>query len=123
MYDKDFLKQVDLDKNKTIYVKIYNLNLQEEVREEISGKVTSGNINIDGTSTVRRTCSLTLVADEINITDFLWTLNTKIKLFIGVSNNVNKKYDDILWFKQGTFVLTNFSVSYTTNNYTINLSG
>lgn len=121
--DKEFLKQLDLDRNKEIYIKIYNLNFEEQPREEIVGKVTAGSINIDGTSAVRRTCSLTLVADEININDYLWALNTKIKILIGIRNTINSKYDDIIWFNQGIFILTTFNVSYTTNNYTIQLSG
>ena len=47
MNDKDFLKQLDLVKNKETYIKIYNLNFDEQPREEIEGKVISGSINID----------------------------------------------------------------------------
>ena len=123
MNDKDFLKQLDLVKNKETYIKIYNLNFDEQPREEIEGKVISGSINIDGTSAVRRTCSLSIVADEININNYLWSLNTKIKIKIGLKNNINNNYDNIIWFNQGTFILTSFSVSYSSNSYTINLSG
>ena len=123
MNDKDFLKQLDLVKNKETYIKIYNLNFDEQPRDEIEGKVISGSINIDGTSAVRRTCSLSIVADEININNQLWSLNTKIKIKIGLKNNINNNYDNIIWFNQGTFILTSFSVSYSSNSYTINLSG
>ena len=96
MNDKDFLKQLDLVKNKETYIKIYNLNFDEQPREEIEGKVISGSINIDGTSAVRRTCSLSIVADEININNYLWSLNTKIKIKIGLKNNINNNYDNII---------------------------
>ena len=97
--DKNFLKQLDLDRNKKTFVKIHNLNFNEEPIEEIIGKVTSGNINIDGSSAVRRTCSLTIVANELNINDYLWAINTKIKIYIGVENNIDSKYENIIWFK------------------------
>lgn len=121
--DKDFLKQLDLVKNKETYIKIYNLNFDEQPLEEIEGKVTSGSINIDGASAVRRTCSLSLVAQDININNYLWSLNSKIKIMIGLKNTINDKYDDIIWFNQGIFILTSFNVSYTVNSYTISLSG
>ena len=38
--------------------------------EEITGKITGGSINIDGSSSVRRTCSLTLVADDVKVNDY-----------------------------------------------------
>lgn len=121
--DKDFLKQLDLEKNKETYVKILNLNFNEEVRESIEGKVVSGSINIDGASAVRRTCSLSMVADEININDYLWGLHTKIQIFIGLKNNINPEYEDVIWFNQGIYILTSFNISYNTSSYTINLSG
>jgi hypothetical protein len=38
--------------------------------EEITGRITSGSINVDGASAVRRTCNLTLAANEVNINNF-----------------------------------------------------
>ena len=46
-----------------IYAKIISLDFYENPIESIEGKVTGGNINIDGNSSVRRSCSLTLVSD------------------------------------------------------------
>ncbi|WP_291627906.1 hypothetical protein [Clostridium sp.] len=48
---------------------------------------------------MRRTCNLTLIAKDINIKDFNWSLNTKFKLEIGLTNNIDEKYPDIIWFK------------------------
>lgn len=121
--DKDFLKKLDLKKNKKTYIKILNLTFDEVVRESIEGKVTSGSINIDGDSAVRRTCSLSMIAEDININNYLWSINTKVRIFIGVENDIDSKYEKIIWFNQGLFILTSFNVSYTSNNYTINLSG
>jgi hypothetical protein len=62
LYDKEFLKQLDNLKNKTIFARITALTFQEHPIETIEGRVTQGSINIDGSSAVRRTCSLTIVA-------------------------------------------------------------
>jgi hypothetical protein len=38
--------------------------------EEITGKITSGSISVDGNSSVRRTCNLTLVANDVEVNNF-----------------------------------------------------
>lgn len=123
LFDKDFLYKLDQYHHKGLYAKIIALNFDENPIEQIEGRVTGGSINIDGTSSMRRSCSITLVANEVNINDFYWGLNTKFRFEIGVKNDINAKYPDIIWFLQGTFVITNFSTSLSTNSYTINISG
>jgi hypothetical protein len=85
--------------------------------------VTGGSISIDGTSTVRRTCNLTLVAQEMNINDFYWGLTHKFKLEIGIKNTINNNYPDVIWFPQGVYVITSFNTAIATNNYTITING
>ena len=67
MLDKEFLKELDKTALKEVYAEIYALNSDDEVIESIEGYVTQGSVNIDGASSVRRTCPLTIVADELNI--------------------------------------------------------
>jgi hypothetical protein len=66
--------------------------------EKIEGKITGGSINIDGNSSLRRTCNLSLVAKDVNITDFYWGISNKFKLEIGLKNFINSNYPDIIWF-------------------------
>ena len=121
--DVDFLKELCEQRERTVYARIVALNMQEEPMEEISGRVTQGSINIDGTSSVRRSFSLSMIANDININDYYWGLNTKIKLYIGLKNSINKKYDDIIWFKQGVFILSTFNTSQSVNSYSISVNG
>ena len=123
LLDKEFLHELDQSRHKEIYAKVISLDLNENPIEQIEGRVTAGSINIDGASAVRRTCSLSLVAKEVNINEFYWGLSNKFKLFVGLKNIINPKYPDIIWFKMGTYVITSFNTSLSTNNYTINLSG
>ena len=123
LMNKDFLKALDQENQREIFAKIVSLTFEEHPIEFITGRVTGGTINIDGNSTTRRTCSITLVAKELNIHDFYWGLNTKIMLFIGLKNNINTEYDNIIWFPQGIFLITDFSTNQTTNNYTVSISG
>jgi hypothetical protein len=99
MYDKEFLLNLDRNKNKTIYARIIALNLQEQPIESIEGRVTQGSISLDGASAVRRTCSLTITAQEFDYSNYLWGLNTKFALEIGVLNTVDGSYPEIIWFK------------------------
>lgn len=123
-YDREFLKQLDLQKNKVVYARITSLTFDESPVETIEGRVSSGgSINIDGASALRRTCSLSMVAQDVNIHDYYWGLNTKFKLEIGIDNFVDSNYPDRIWFKQGIYVITSFSCSVTTNNYSISIQG
>lgn len=121
--DVDFLKELCEQRERTVYARIVALNMQEEPMDEISGRVTQGSLNVDGTSSVRRSFSLSMVANDININDYYWGLNTKIKLYIGLKNSINKKYEDIIWFKQGTFILSTFNTSQSVNSYSISVNG
>ena len=118
-----FLLELDKQKHKTLYARIIALDLNESPIETIEGRVTQGSINIDGASAVRRTCSLTIVAQNFDYNNYLWGMNTKFKLEIGVVNTIDPSYPDIIWFKQGIYLITNFNVSSSTNNFTISLQG
>ena len=123
LLDNIFLEKLFTAYDREIYAKITALNFDELPTEEISGKVTGGSINVDGTSACRRTCSLTLVANEVNINDYYWGLNTKFELQIGLTNRIDEKYPDIVWFKEGIYLITTFSTALGTSNYTINIQG
>ena len=123
LYDKDFLKQLDEHRSKTIYARIIALTLDETPIETIEGRVTQGSVNVDGDSAVRRTCSLTLIAQDFDYNEFIWGLNTKFKLEIGVENTIDPVYPDIIWFKQGTYFISSFNTSHSTNNFSINVQG
>ena len=64
-----------------------------------------------------------MIAKELNINDFYWGLKNKFKLEIGLKNNINSHYPDIIWFPQGTYVINSFNTSQSTNNYNISISG
>lgn len=122
-YPKEFLHALDKQYNKIVYAKITSLSYDERPLKSIEGRVTSGSINLDGSSAVRRTCQLSMVTPEIDIANYLWGLETKFKLSIGVENQINKSYPEIIWFEQGIFLITSFSSALNTNSYTINISG
>lgn len=121
--DTDFLNKLTLNKERETYVRITALTKDELPIEYIEGKVTGGSINIDGTSAVRRTCSLSMIANDVNINDYYWGLKNKFKLEIGLRNMIDSNYPELIWFKQGLYIITSFSTTQNASSFTINISG
>ena len=120
LYNEEHLKKLYNDKNIIKYARITALTFQETPIETIEGRVTQGSINIDGNSALRRTCSLTIVADKFDYSDYIWGLKTKFKLEIGIYDNLLKQ---ICWFKEGIFLISNFNTSEQVKNFTITIQG
>ena len=121
--DDRFLNKLFSYPNREIYARVTALNFREKGMEFIEGRVTGGSINVDGNSIVRRTCSVSLVAQDVNINQFYWGLYNKFQLEIGLKNNLDPSYPDIIWFKQGIYIITNFNTTYNINSYNISISG
>ena len=123
LLDSEFLKKLDLERNRTTYARVTSLTNDSYPIERIEGVVTAGSINIDSKSAVRRVCNLTLTTDKLNINNIYWGLSTRVKIDIGLENKINANYDKIIWFPQGVYVLNSFKTSSQTNRYQISLSG
>lgn len=123
LLDADFLTSLDKVKNKKTYVKIISLNWEEDPIAEITGNIVSGSINVDGSSKVRRTCNISLITNDIKIDRINWTLRTKFYVFIGLENTISSKYESIIWFPQGMYVITSFNSSLNAQGYTISIQG
>ncbi len=124
--DSTFLQLIDRMKNKEQYVKITLLDFIERPIQEIQGQIISGNINLDGTSRIRRTCNLTMVAQEYendltNINNLI-SINKKVELEIGFLNTTEYyRSFDVIWFPLGVYVIINPSISSGSSGVTISL--
>ena len=127
MNDSNFLLEMDTAKIQTQYVKITILNWKEEPVREIQGITTGGTLSLNGKSAIRRTMNLSALVTEnqfANITEAqnLFSLNKKLFLEIGCSNNTNKYPEyPIIWYPQGTYVFNNCSLSHTTSGFSLSL--
>lgn len=124
--DSSFLQTIDKLQNKEQYVRITLLDFVEKPIRTIQGQVISGNINLDGTSSIRRTCNLTMVAQEYendltNVNNLI-SINKKVDLEIGILNTT-EYYSQfpIIWFPLGIYVIINPSISSGTSGVTISL--
>ena len=101
-----------MDKNKVVYVRIISLTNEESPIEYVEGITTGGSINLEGDSSVRRTCNLTFIAKNSTITDAYWGINTKFKLEI--KDQVNDK-----WNSMGIYLVAGFNTSKNINSINI----
>ena len=125
--DNEFLSIVDQMNIREQVVKLTLLNWNEEPIRDIQGLVTGGSLNIDGSSSMRRTANISLVVADNTAAyddlDNLFSINKKIYLEIGLFNTTNY-YNDypIIWFPQGLFIIDSMSLSHDTNSSSISLS-
>ena len=98
-YDEQFLYDLMHEHNREVWVRITLLDNNDNYLSALEGVATGGSINIDGTSAVRRTCSISMVAKDIgtSIDNFYWGLNAKFSVEIGLTAHKKenlKKYLD-----------------------------
>ena len=85
--DLPFLKSLIIQPIQSIYVRFTSLDWNENPLCEIQGLVTSGSMNLNGQSSIRRTCNLTIaIPDEV---DYQINSQYTIKQLIGVDNKIN----------------------------------
>ena len=128
LMNKQFLKEIDNMSEKEQFVKITVLDINEKPIEEIQGFVTSGGtLNINGDSTVRRSCTINIIATDKNRnvmqTNNLLSINKKVKIEVGYTNKTDKYQEEsIIWFPLGIFVIISPNISKGTDGVKISLS-
>ncbi len=126
LQDSSFLKIFDSQRVKEQYVKIVILTFNEKPIKAIEGRVIGGNLNIDGDSSVRRTCNLSLVADEtendLTSIDNLFSINKKVSIEVGFLNNTEYYKDyKYIWFPLGVYVMGTPVISHGKDGVNISL--
>ena len=123
---KSILGLIDDFINQRQYVNMTLLDWHENPLKEIQGIISSGSISKDGSSSVRRSCSLScsVSKEEYNIDsmEMDFALNKKIFIEIGIKNETDYYSDyPIFWFPQGVFYIDSFSINSSTSS-AVNLS-
>lgn len=128
--DIEFLQELDKQHLKTTYAKIVLLSFKDETSYgEIQGRITSGSISVNGSSAVRRTINLSMLADKRNATieniENEISLKKKVSVFVGVDNPIKAytKYSEIIWFPMGMFILTSANIQRSTSGWSISIGG
>ena len=101
------------------FIKIIILNWAEQPIEEIQGRATGGSINLNGSSSIRRTANINILidsdnADITNVKNSL-SISKKVKLEIGLKNYSNQYTEyPIIWYPLGVYVINNVQISHST---------
>lgn len=128
LQDQVFLKELEKYPMKEQHLKVELLSFDEKPITEIQGKCVSGSMNLDGNSSMRRTCTFSLLVDkdtyDINNVDSLISINKKIKVYTGYTNFIEKykHYGEVVWFPLGTYVIVSPSISHSVSGSTINIT-
>lgn len=128
--DMEFLQKLDKMHLRTQYAKIILLSFKDEKPiKEIQGNITAGSLSVNGSSSVRRTITLTMLAssDNSNLEDIdnEISINKKVRIYVGYKNPLKSYayYGDIIWFPCGLFVLSNANITRSTTGWSISISG
>ena len=125
--DSAFLLKIDKQKIKEQYIKIICLDMNERPLKEVQGRCTGGSLNLSGSSVVRRTCNLSMIADEkendLTDLDNLFSTNKRIEVEIGFLNTTEYYTQfDIIWFPLGIYVIKTPSITHNTTSVDISLT-
>ena len=126
--DKEFLHKIDTLLVQEQWAKITLLEYSsEQPLMEIEGEISSGTLNKDGGSAVRRTCSFTCNVDAFTYDPedlkSKYSISKKIYLELGVTNDTDQyPEEDVIWFPQGVMFISSFAInSSATGATTINV--
>lgn len=125
-YTSEEIKQLELDLQtkltRQIFVKIEILDQDDKVINEVSGSAISGNYNIDSTSAIRRTCSITfkLESGYLPSESSIFWVNKRFRLYIGLKE---MRTNSVYWFNKGTYAIKDPSISIAINEKTISING
>jgi hypothetical protein len=114
--------QVCLQPSQSKYIKVEILNQTDNVIDELQGIAIDGSCNIDSTSAVRRTCDIKFILSTkllITSSSPIW-INKRFRLFTGI---LSLRTNEIVWFKQGIFIINDPSVDILINEKTISIKG
>lgn len=125
LQDEQFLKNLQEQHLQTTQVKLIALSNDEIPLESLEGRAQSGSISVQGGSSLRRSCQITMAVlnTDTIVTDKYWAFNRKFKVEIGLENSINSNYPSFIWIPQGVFVIQSFSKAETTNSLTVSIQG
>ena len=104
------------------FIKIELLNYQYQTIDSLEGVATSGAVNIDANSDIRRTASVVLVVTdssfEVKSGSKIW-LDKYIKLYSGIASLIT---GEIEWTNCGMYIIDAPSYQYDASTNTLTLS-
>ena len=127
--DVDFLNKIYGLHSQIMYTNITVLKWDETPIQEVTGRVVSASISVNGDSSVRRTANLTVKIKNNNELftniDSLFSINKKVFIELGLRNPFTRKqYSDypIVYFPFGVFIITSESITHDSTGISLSLT-
>jgi hypothetical protein len=129
MDDKEFLIAIDEMLLKTQYLRLNIIDKNKNLIKEVTGIATGGSISVNGSSALRRSGSLNMVAlidgedqnNKITELENIIYMNKMVTIEVGIENTTGFYTEyNIIWYPIGVFIMSNANI--TKNNSGINLS-
>ena len=99
-----------LKSHKLIHIKVYLLNEESMIIDELQGYVTSGDYSDDASSDVRKTCNFSMHSYDstydIGEYNRIW-LNNRVRIDLGF-----EYFGKIIWYTKGIYVFDSCSYTY-----------
>lgn len=116
---------VTKQRGRIIHTKINILNFDFQIVGEVSGVVLDGSTyNIDATSDIRRTCSISLIPQDstfdVAYGGKIW-LDKYVQVFVGIEDITNN--NEIVYSNLGLYLINNPTQVYDATNNTITING
>lgn len=119
--DTSFLQQLISYPILTYFIRITFLDWEENIIKSIEEKIINANITVDSQSSIRRTGTFSFILEDESVED-LFLINKKIDIQIGYQNPLDKYLEySVLWFPQGVFVITDYSISHGLQGTTVSV--
>jgi len=109
--------QIITQHEKEIYVRANLLNRFNQIIDTLDGVIVSADVQIDANSPIRRTANISISNYKSGQNHDFW-INKRIQIYVGYKHQITK---EILWYKTGTFLLSNISESLGINSDSISL--
>lgn len=124
--DHDLIKDTRLHlqnvRNLNIIIEVLDSN--NAVLDTIHGIVDSGSINVEGDSLIRRTGSITMTMIDKVIPrsgNLIWLTN-KIRVYVGIRDNLSSQEEDITHYCVGTFYVSQADTTIAQNGKTVTVN-
>lgn len=109
--------------SRVLYIRVNLLNTNNKKIDEISGVATGGSISLDGNSSIRRTCDVSLVMKDstfsIGDDKKIW-LDKRAHIEIGLEGF---SQGEVVWFDMGKYLINQPSISHNAIDNTLSFSG
>jgi len=89
LYSDEFLNKLFTTKTIKKIAKVIRLDIDDKPIEEVTGRITSGSLNLDGKSNVQRTCSLSMVVLDKKESNAQWAITSRFRLEIALINEID----------------------------------